>query len=272
MATAARRLAVALVAVLAFGITAPVVLAAAPGNDLKANATVATIGFSEQVDTTEATTDADDVELNTFCGAPATDASVWYTIEGTDEGVTVDVSKSDYSAGVLVGLQYPDGLEVIACGPGAVSFFGSAGKTFYVLAIDDQLDGSGNGGTLDIVFGAAPPPPTLDLTIDPIGKVNTKTGIATISGTYTCTNAEFVELYLDARQAVGRFVVQGSGWTFDVGTCDGTAHPWSIDVYPYNGKFAGGKAATVTFAYGCGAIECAESYAEQTVMLRGGGR
>ena len=123
MAMAARRLAAALVVILAFGAAAPAVLAAVPGNDVIGGATPAAIGFSEQLDTTEATTDAKDAELNTYCGAPATDASVWYTVEGTDEGVIVDVSASDYSAGVLVGLDYEGTLEVISCGPGTVSFF-----------------------------------------------------------------------------------------------------------------------------------------------------
>ena len=50
--------------------------------------------------TTGATTDADDAQLNTTCGAPATDASVWYSLQGSGKGVVADVSSSDYSAGV----------------------------------------------------------------------------------------------------------------------------------------------------------------------------
>jgi hypothetical protein len=269
MGKAAGRLAATLAALLAFGGAAPVVLAASPGNDLIGGATPAAIGFSEQLDTTEATTDADDTELNTYCGAPATDASVWYTVEGTDEGVVVDVSGSDYSAGVLVGLQYPDGLEVIACGPWAVSFYAAAGKTYYVLAIDDQEDGAGNGGTLNIEFRGAPPPPTLDVTVNQTGTVNTRTGVATFSGTYTCTDADFIDLYLNATQKVGRFSIQGSGESYDFGTCDGTAHAWSMTFAAYNGKFAGGRAVTVSSTYACGLLECADSYAEQSVMLRG---
>ena len=267
MGSVTRRLAAALVVVLAFGALAPAVLAAAPGNDIIDGATPASIGFSEQLDTTEATTDVRDAELNTFCGAPATDASVWYTV---DEGVIVDVSRSDYSAGILVGLDYQGTLEVVSCGPGTVSFFASSGKTFYVLAIDDQLDGAGNGGTLNIEFRGAPPPPTIDLTVSPTAKVNTRTGVATFSGTYSCTGADFIDLYLNATQTVGRFSIQGGGEVFEFGTCDGTAHAWSMVVYPYNGKFAGGRAATVTFSYACGAFECADTYAEQSVILRGG--
>ena len=89
-----------LIALGALGVAAPPALAAAPGNDTFGGATQAALGFSQQLDTTEATTDADDAQLNASCGAPATDASVWYSFTGSDAGVVVDVSQSDYSAGV----------------------------------------------------------------------------------------------------------------------------------------------------------------------------
>src|SRR2546422_10701865 len=121
-------------------IGAPLALAAAPSNDTFGGATAATLGFSQQLDTTEATTDADDAQLNASCGAPATDASVWYAFTGSDAGVIVDVSSSDYSAGVLVGTGTEGNLQTITCGPGTVSFFAASGTTYYVLAIDDQGD------------------------------------------------------------------------------------------------------------------------------------
>ena len=65
--------------VLAFStlaVSAPAALAAAPGNDTFAGATAAAIGFNATLNTSEATTDADDAKLNTDCGAPATDASL----------------------------------------------------------------------------------------------------------------------------------------------------------------------------------------------------
>ena len=50
--------------------------AVAPGNDLYGGRTVVgAVPFTDSLDTTEATTDTD---LNVVCGAPATDASVWY--------------------------------------------------------------------------------------------------------------------------------------------------------------------------------------------------
>lgn len=251
------------------GFYAPAALAAAPANDVISDATVVTLGFSETLDTTQATTDADDAQLNSSCGAPATDASVWYQIVGTDAGVVVDVSSSNYSAGVLVGVGTPGNLSTIACGPGSTAFFASAGTTYYILAIDDQGDGGGNGGTLNIGFHAVPPPPTVDITLNQYGKVNTRTGVATISGTYSCSNGNSIDAFIEASQQAGRFVVLGSGEFFDVGTCDGAPHNWTAAVYPQAGKFAGGKAMTVTFAFACGVFECSEGYTQQVVILQG---
>jgi hypothetical protein len=253
----------------ALGVAAPAALAAPPNNDTFPNATLAAIGFSEVLDTTEATTDADDAQLNASCGAPATDASVWYTLEGTGVGVVVDVSQSDYTAGVLVGVGTQGNLTTVACAPGAVGFFAEAGTTYYILAIDDQADGGGNGGNLSIVFAEIPPPPTVELTVNPYGTFNSHTGTATISGTYTCTDGDFIEVDVEARQRVGRLVITGFGSFFDFGTCDGTSHPWSAEIFPQNGIFKGGKTLTLNFAFACGAFECGFSYMEQRVQLRG---
>ena len=258
-----------LVLVITFAAAGPA-LAAPPANDTFGGATLVTTGFSELIDTTEATTDADDAQLNSSCGAPATDASVWYALEGSDSGVVVDVSQSDYTAGVAVGVGTQGNLQLVTCGPGAVAFFAAAGETYYVLAFDDQLDGVGSGGNLSISFNEIPPPPTVDITVNRFGTVNSQTGVATISGMYTCTDGDFIDVFVDARQNVGRFAILGTGGFFDFGTCDGTAHTWSADVFPQNGKFKGGKALTLTFAFSCGAFECGAGFAEQTVQLRGG--
>lgn len=256
----------------ALGVSAPTALAAPPLNDTFPNATPVTAGFSEVLDTTEATTDGDDFQLNQSCGAPATDASVWYALDGSDTTVVVDVSQSDYSAGVLVGVGSQGSLTTVACGPGTVAFFAAAGTTYYVLAIDDQFDGGGNGGLLSISFNEVQAP-TVDITVNRFGKVNARTGVATISGTYTCTNGDFIDVFGNARQNVGRFfTIVGSFGFFDSGTCDGAPRSWSADVFPQSGKFGGGKAMTVTFAFSCGPFVCADGFVERTVQLRGGGK
>ena len=248
-----------------------VTLASVPTNDSFSGATVVSAPFNELLNTTEATTDADDAQLNASCGAPATDASVWYALTPVaDVQVVIDVSQSDYSAGVLVGVGSQGNLLTVACGPGTVNFFATADTTYYVLAIDDQFDGGGNGGSLSISFSEIQAT-TLDaFTVDRFGYVDAKTGIARISGTYACSHGDFLQTFVDARQNVGRFTILGSGSFAVYGTCDGGSHAWAADVFPWNGKFAGGKSMTVTFAYTCGSFNCAYGYVQRTVVLRGG--
>lgn len=271
---ASRSITGAALLVAALSIGASPAVAAPPGNDTIAGATPVSLGFSAASDTTEATTDAVDAQLNESCGAPATDASVWYSLTlPADSGVIVDVSASEYSAGVLVGVGTPGALSTVACGPGTVAFSAAAGTTYYVLAIDDQGDGSGNGGTLNISFSAAPPPPTLSVTVDRKGSFNSKTGVATLRGSFTCTDAEVIQIFGDVSQSVGRIAtIRGSFGFFESGTCDGTSHRWTADVAPDSGKFRGGKTLTVTFSFGCGIFECADGFLEQTVQLSGGAK
>jgi hypothetical protein len=244
--------------------------AAPPSNDTYAGRQVVSIGFSDTVDTSEATTDADDAAMNATCGAPATDASVWYEITpASDGGIAVDVSESSYSAGVLVATGNPtDGFQIVTCAPGAAGWFAQAGETYAVLAIDDQFDGGGNGGTLRINVTEIPPPPEIDVTVNRFGTFNSKTGSATISGTVTCTgDAQFAGLDTEVRQNVGRFTITGFGFTEVF--CDGATRPWTLEVTPFNGKFAGGKAVSVTFAFACGFFDCGIDFEERIVQLRG---
>ena len=147
------------------------VLAAAPSNDTYAGRQVISVGFSDTVDTTQATTDSDDVDINAQCGAPATDASVWYSLTpSADMGVVVDVSGSSYSAGAIVATGSPGSFSVENCAPGAVAFSASSGVTYTILVFDDQQDGAGNGGTLAINVAEAPPPPEVALTVNLRGR------------------------------------------------------------------------------------------------------
>ena len=270
-----KRLAIltSLLMIVSLGVAAPV-LAAAPANDTYAGSEVISIGFSDSVDTSEATTDADDTELNTVCGAPAMDASVWYELTAAADGwVGIDVSASNYSAGVFVATGGPGTFEVLACGPGATAFEAVSGMTYSIIAIDDQQDGSGNGGTLNIQVAEIPPPPEITLTVNKSGRFNSSTGSATISGTVTCTGgpAEFSFIEVFVRQAVGRFFIDG--WGFIEGfTCDGATQAWSAEVFGMNGTFKGGKALSVTFAVACGTFLCGFGYQEQVVQLKGGRR
>lgn len=261
---------ITIVALASLGLAVPV-LAAAPSGDLYAARTViATLPFTASIDTTEATTDGDDAEANAQCGAPATDASVWYEYTATsDAGFVVETNNSSYSAGILVATGSPGSFVVLACGPFSVFVPATSGETYAILVFDYQGDGGGNGGTVDIGVAEVPPPPVLDVTIASSGAFNAKTGSATIHGTVTCTGGdEYGKNFLQVQvtQSIGRIRFTGDG--FADFACDGTARTWSAEVFSSSGKFAGGKASVTMYAVACGRGGCDQVDATARVTLK----
>ncbi|HEY8179633.1 MAG TPA: DUF6299 family protein [Candidatus Limnocylindria bacterium] len=244
-------------------------LATAPANDLYAGrVAVGSLPFSDSLDTTEATTDAADVEANTDCGAPATAASVWYELTPVaDMDVLVDVSASDYEAGVIVVTGSTGSFSFVDCGAGAVPFSAQAGETYAILAFD-FVPAGGSGGQLEIAIDLAPPAPELSVTVDSVAHFD-KSGNASVSGTVTCAGVvDFAFVDVDLRQRVGRFVISGFGSTDLV--CDGATHAWSAEIFADNGLFKGGKAQAQAFAVACGPVFCNEVDVARSVRLRGG--
>jgi hypothetical protein len=244
--------------------------AAAPGNDSYSGRTViGSLPFSQTLDTSEATTEAEDAAVNAGCGYPATDASVWYEVTAPATGtLVINLSNSSYSAGAVVATGSPGNWTVNG---GCISGYGTptvtAGQTYTILVFDDQWDGGSNGGMLTINLDWGPPPPTIDIAVDPSGSVDARSGEATVSGTATCTDTEWASVFVDLRQPVGRLVtITGSGYTGLV--CDGTSHTWTAEVYPNSGKFAGGKATLNASADACGPFECRYDSAQRAIVLR----
>jgi hypothetical protein len=171
---------------------------------------------------------------------------------------------------VIVATGSPGSLITEACGPGGTYFYAVSGQAYAILAFDDQNDGVGNGGTLEITIDVLPPPPAVALTVNPIGHFNKVTGSATISGTLSCTGEAFwASVEVQLTQNVGRFSITGWGYvSFDGVTCDGTTQPWVVEVFGSNGKFKGGRTASVAIAYACGGFDCGYAFKEQTVKLR----
>jgi len=144
------------------GFVATAAAAAPPSNDRIAGATVvSSLPFTDTVDTTAATTDADDAQLNLSCGAPHTNNSVWYkfTAGPSDTLLVVDTTGSNFSSGVIIAAGTPGSLQTQACGPVSTRAAVSPGTTYYILAFDD----TGSGGTLHIVFHGPGPKPKNDL-------------------------------------------------------------------------------------------------------------
>ena len=168
--------------------TASTASAAPPDNDDISGATVlGPVPFHLEQDTTEATTSAEEAAFNDFCGAPAFEHAVWFTATAiADNYVVADVTASDYSAGILVLTGEPGNLTPLICQPGTVSGPVVAGETIYLVVFGDGVS-EATSGHLVLDTYLAPPPPSVDVTIDPRGTVD-KAGVAHVSGTVSCTS------------------------------------------------------------------------------------
>jgi hypothetical protein len=275
---------ISLVGLFSLAFAAPV-LAAAPGNDDAASPTViGSLPFTDSLDTTNATAAPADPD----CFESGTNASVWYAYTTGTDPVTLisDTFESNYATTITVVTGSPAG-EIVACGFDYAQFsaepstayyfmvascfnFGEVGPEAGALAIGPACEADATGGSLLFHLNEAPPPPAVDLAVDPIGSFNKQTGSATITGTVLCTGeAFFSEIYVELTQAVGRFTVLGYADLYpEAFVCDGTAQPWSAEVLGITGQFKGGRAAAVVFAVACGQVDCGIDEVQQAVRLR----
>lgn len=240
--------------------------AATPANDTPQTATVVTsLPFTDSISTVDATTDATDTAINTNCGAPATEASVWYVYTPSADGsVVADVSGSDFSAGLIAATGSPGNLSLLGCGPGSIVVPATAGDPIYLMAFDDTPGGT-NGGQLNISITPPPPAPVVGLTVDPVASFNARTGVATITGTVTCANGSYLSISAELHQTVGRLRINGYGY-LEL-ECK-ASQKFSIEITGDNGKFAGGKASTIIDGFSCGPIDCADTSVPKTISLK----
>ena len=236
--------------------------AAPPGNDEPAGAVALHLGDRVQQDTTQATTNAGDAALNASCGAPATNASVWYTYSpNVKRNVALDTTASSYSAGLMVFDGTPTADSLIACGPGEVGLRARAGRTYYVMAFSDT---DVNGGNLVLTLQSAPTP-RVHVTLAKRG-VAFHGGAAKLHGTYRCTHAEsFAEADTHLLQRAGRLKIQA-----DSGTrvrCDGKRHHWSTRLVSPVGTYAQGDGVAKVRLISCGLIQCRQDKAKRRVHL-----
>jgi hypothetical protein len=238
-----------------------------PANDKFAHATVVhSLPFTQTVDTTGATTDANDTQANENCGAPATGHSVWYkyTAGASDTAVAFGTTQSNFSPGFLVATGTKGALTMLNCGLGTVSTAVIPGEAYYVMVFDPF---GGPGGTLAFQAEAAP---VLNTTVQYKTHVE-GTGEADLKGTYNCTNGganPFWDISGQLVEIVGSSVATGS---FDAGigtaTCDGTDHRWTALGTPDSVSFAPGKAAALTSTALCGDLVCTANTQNVVVNL-----
>jgi hypothetical protein len=258
--------------------TAGPAAAAAPGNDTQAGAVVIpnSLPFHYTQSTTEATVDAGESLASSYClgvGAPAFEHAVWFeaTIPaGLTQAIQIDVSASDYGAGIAVLADNGGTLSPIDCVPGAYVTPGAAPAGTYYLVVFGDGTTPATSGNLDLAVDVAPPPPDISVTVNPTGTA-TKEGGAWLSGTVTCVgngpNAAVFDVEGAVSQTVGRLIISSAFFSGESIPCDGATYPWQAYAPPANGKFSGGKSITVSTAFGCNDAGCNSGYAEAIVKL-----
>lgn len=251
-------------------LSATAAFAAPPANDTPDGAIALNLGDTVKEDTTKATTDKQDQQDNRFCGAPYTNASVWYTYTPSQNGAFVlDMSKSSYTGGFMVFNGEPAARTMIGCGPTSVGIDGASGTTYYIMAFSDTRK---NGGNLVVSLEEGPPAPTISVTVDPVGTA-LPNGDAQVSGTFTCTDSNFVEMDGTLTQIWKRVKINGFFYRgIHKKMCDGQAHDWSQVVRSDNGIFAKGPATLLITGGACGEIECTDLHVKKKVTLKESGR
>lgn len=254
----------ALTALIAAAASPGSALAAPPPNDLPDGAlAIMAIPAHVAQDTTEATITTDDVG----CGAGGTDqASVWYTLTLAETTtVLIDASASGYVVGINAFEGAATSGTLVDCAEQGLRLEAQAGTTYYLMFAD--IDGETNGGQLDVAIDVAPPPIDIELAVDATGKINPRTGEATITGTVTCSTATS-DAFVDAelREALGRFTIHAfNGWGTECGP-EPTA--WAVTFVGDNGKFGPGPATANVSAFACDVFSCDDAFVSTTVRLR----
>jgi hypothetical protein len=225
--------------------------AQAPPNDTFDQATVIpSLPFSQVLDTTQATVDSTDVEALAACGLTGNitgGATVWYEYTPpVDQSLLITTAGTSYvfETGVAVLTGSPGNLSEVTCFADNGGFLATAGVSYHILVADIAAGGiGGTGGTLHLSVET----PGVGIKVDRFGRFDPKTGVATVTGTFTCPNTSGLvgSIGGELSQRANDRVV---GPNIDNISCTGATQPWSMTFTPSGGNFTGGP-ADVTMGY-----------------------
>lgn len=255
------------------------VIAAPPINDdFSAPIVIDQFPYTNVQTTTKATTASDDP----FCAGST--HTVWYAFTpATDMRVEFNTFGSDYDTTLSAYTGTRGALNPVACndnsGGGSQSrirFDAQAGVTYWIMAGSYYWSSSGR---LQLNLLPAPPPLSIGLAVAEGDAVDPTTGIATITGSITCSRPVLVSISGQLKQdhaqssLIGQFAL--------VVPCDGTTD-WSAAIVTaptlFQGRsadlFVGGPANVTASASALDQDtgEKAQSNAVARIVLRGGSR
>ena len=249
-----------ILALVTMGLSLPQVHAAgAPANDNFDSATIITgVPFTDTVNTAKATTENNDPEECINDGR-----TVWYSFS-PEQDVLVQASTigSDFDTVLSV---FVSSTEFQCTIEQELSFEASAGETYFFM-----IDSFGGGSGKNLVFSVdASPIIDIEVSIDAIGKLDSKTGMITIGGTLECSESSLV--------ALSGVVVQGNanrtnfarGFYDESASCTaGEPAAWSTSIAASTGKFKPGESVVFVNASGCGVLTCDEESVSRIVAIK----
>jgi hypothetical protein len=255
---------------LALGVSAMLLLAhpavglASPANDDFDSATpIGALPFTDTFDITEATLAADD-PLSCF-GSPV--GTVWYSFTPTFSGLIAPVV-SDFNVGISLYAGSRGSLALQSCG--SAVFNVTSGVTYYLELTSLAPDLGTITFSLDRYI-----PPQVSLVVNSTGLVNPKTGVASLSGSFSCSSPFGAAIGDDAaggllRQLFAKRVfIDGA---FDITSptvCTGETIPWTATVVGTNGLFAGGKAHVFAGVTACDFNGvCSDATVDKDIQLK----
>jgi HYR domain len=177
------------------------------------------------------------------------------TVEATDASgtnVTYSVTATDDR----------DPNPTVTCDPSSGSFF-PVGTTTVKCQATDASGNVATGSFLVHVYA----PLQLALTVNSQGMVNSQTGVATISGTVTCSRAISVDLSGTLKQLFANRVTVSGTFSKHV-DCTAPSTGWSASVTGDNGRFGAGSANVTVNAYGC-ELSCHSASVARSIRLTG---
>jgi hypothetical protein len=211
---------------------------AVPANDDFDDAiAITSLPYGDTLDISEATTDADDPLHDETCGfQPIDGQTVWYRFTPSADmrivASTVRTIGFDPPISVYTGTRGALTCAVSGVLPSVATFDAVAGTTYYLVAGASEFD---PGGTLRLYVDRSL---EVGVTIDPVGTIDPSTGVATISGTVSCSRGSFFEL---GGSVLQRKAVASQGSLFASFDCEGVSH-WEGEVAADAGRLTPGRA------------------------------
>ena len=196
-----------------------------PSNDVVGSATaVSVLPFTDVVDVSGATTDADDFQVNDTCGF-FLQHTVWYafTAGPDDTSLLVDTNDENHNvaaSSIIISTGSPGALTSLACGYDKVAAHTTPGTTYYVL-IDNYL------GSVPVTLSQAPPEPSFTMSFDGQGTIDRRTGTANLTGTYQCFG-DVAFVFGALIQTKGSHTLRQGFFSLNSAICDGNLRPFSV--------------------------------------------